>query len=103
MLSLRAILASLPWTLREVLQKLRRSFGGPRAVSLALYLRANVLDAPYLSSLIILKAADAAANQRNARLIRYNSARRSVQDADFPWRVYDSLFYREPMMTVASK
>jgi len=34
-------------------------------------LRANVLDAPYLSSLIILKAADAAANQQNAPC--YNS------------------------------
>jgi len=38
---------------------------GTASVSLALYLHANVLDAPYLSSLIILKAA---ANQRNARL-----------------------------------
>lgn len=71
MLSL-GILAFLPWTLREVLQKLRRSFRDC-AVSLTLYMRANVLDAPYLSSLIILKAADAAANQRNARP-RYNSA-----------------------------
>jgi len=61
------------------------------AVSLALSLHANVLDAPYLSSLIILKAADAAANQRNAR---YNDNYdiiahiASVQDANFHWRIF---------------
>lgn len=52
-------------------------------VSLALYLHANVLDAPYLSSLIILKAA---ANQRNIVA--------SVQDADPRWRVYGSSLSR---------
>lgn len=64
------------------LKKLRRSFRD-HVVSLALYMRANVPDAPYLSSLIILKAADAAANQRNARP-RTIIAHSSVQD--FHWR-----------------